>query len=157
MTTLSIDGIDPAFLTIDGQRVAPRPRDPAIRYIVAPPVVFDVTPGWHTLRYDLAGGAVAMQARDAEAIAREIMPPVEVRVNVPAEGLHLRRIDRFFVDPRGIATPTGYTGGVIVPADASGMVPDMPMSFAHKAFMVAGGLAIAVLAWQALTSGGDES
>ena len=34
--------VHPIDVAIDGQRVAPRPRDPGVVYIVAPPEVFDV-------------------------------------------------------------------------------------------------------------------
>lgn len=155
MTTLSIHDIDPAFLTIDGQRIAARPRVPGVVNVVAPPSVFDVAPGWHALRYDLAGASEYDAEHGLDVVNRTGEPPVEARVDVPAEGLTLRRIDRFLVDPRGIATPTGWTGGVIVPVAAGQTVPDVPMSFGHKAFMVAGGAALAVLAWQALTGDGE--
>jgi hypothetical protein len=124
---------------------------------IAPPSVFDVAEGWHALRYDLAGAAAALQAQGVEAVDRTGEPPIEVRVNVPAEGLLLRRIDRFLVDPRGIATPTGWTGGVILavaPGETAPALAAAPMSLGHKVFMAAGGIALAVLAWQALT--GDE-
>ncbi len=154
MTTLSLDGIDPAFLTIDGRPAVARPQPPGVVYFVAPPSVFDVAPGWHALRYDLAGAseraAERAAERGADAVNHTGEPPIEVRVTVPAEGLTLRRIDRFFVDPRGIATPTGETGlSAITPAPSHA-----PMSLWHTAFMVAGGLALGVLAWQAFT--GDE-
>ena len=147
MTALSIDGIDPAFLTIDGQVIAARPLPPGVVHFVAPPSVFDVAEGWHALRYDLAGAAAALQAQGVEVVDRTGEPPIEVRVNVPAEGLALRRIDRFLVDPRGIATASGNTGGIVL----SAMPAAAPMSLGHKAFMAAGGIALAVLAWQALT------
>lgn len=147
MTTLSLDGIDPAFLTIDGRPAVARPQPPGVVYFMAPPSVFDVAPGWHALRYDLAGASERAAERGADVVNHTGEPPIEARVNVPAEGLALRRIDRFFVDPRGIATPTGETGlSALAPVPAHA-----PMSLGHAAFMVAGGLALAVLAWQAFT------
>lgn len=143
MPTLSIDGIDPQFLTIDGAVVAAIPRDLSLRYIVAPPEQFNVPVGQHDLRYDLAGAAASLQARGVEAVDRTGEPPIEVRVNVPAEGLELRRLDRFLVDPRGIQTRTGYTSGPLPHA----LCPPHthPYTGLQKAFMIMG--TVTMLAW----------
>jgi hypothetical protein len=141
MPLLSIHGIVPQFLTIDGVVIAPIPRDPSILYAFAPPEQFVVTEGQHALRYDLDGARAAFPETPQPASE----PPIEVRVNVPAEGLELRRIDRFLIDPRGIQTPTGNTG--LAPMEHG-------MGLDHKLFMAAGTVAIAAWVWHFLA--GDD-
>lgn len=146
MPFLRIYGIDPRYLTIDGARVAPVARDPNVVYVVAPPEGFVVPAGLRALNYDLA----------AEETARGITPPsytlngvttpvpslpIAVRVQVPDEGLTLRRIDRWFVDERGIATPTGWTGLVCPPHEHD-------LTALQKAAMVVGAVSFATLVWR---------
>jgi hypothetical protein len=154
LSTLGIYGIDPAFLTIDGQPAVARPRPQGVVNVVAPPEVFDVATGWHALRYDLARASEAAADRGLDVVNHTGEPTIEARVNVPADGITLRRFDRALVDERGIQSRTGYTGGVIVsvPLGATELPPAAPMSLAHTAFMAVGRVALAAWAWHFLAS-----
>lgn len=149
MPSLKIYGIDPRYLTIDDQRVAPVRRDPTLLYVVAPPEEYIVPAGQHALRYDVASEEAARGVTPPSYTLNGVTTPVPslpiaVRVLVPDEGLTLRRLDHWLVDERGIQTPTGYTGLVCPPHehDLTGL---------QKTMMVVGAFSFATLVYHWFT------